>query len=136
LFGYGVLYFLEEMDSLYKVRRRTYMFNFSSLYKDETQDITDICALKYKADIMDVISLVVPAHGGKIENIDDVYFCISFPTGTRKRELYPRLYSIQYEITFPDNFTVYQIITRMGISNIQFPLQIFSDEIQMKYGIY
>jgi hypothetical protein len=105
------------------------------LFKDETQNIADIYALRYKADVMDVISSVGPEHGGTIEIVDASYFCIGFPKGARKQELYPRLYSMHYEITFPDSFAIYEIITRDGISTIQFPLKIFSEELQMKYGL-
>ncbi len=108
----------------------------SDTYKWDMQQqlpVTSITALKYEPELMDAIEAIFLEHGGTIEQIDDSYFRAHFPTGTIKTELYPRLHSVRYEITFPDNFAIYEVITRDGMEGLQFPLSAFPEEFQEKY---
>jgi hypothetical protein len=101
--------------------------------RDELQSLCTLEALRYEPDIMQVISAVMRQHGGSVESVDSSYILLQFPDGTRRYGLYPRLYSAQYEILFPDGFTIYQTTSRDGMNIVQFPLDVFPEALLLKY---
>ncbi len=105
----------------------------SSWIQDELQSLSTLEALRYEPDIMQVISVVMQQHGGSVESIDSSYIRLQFPDGTRRYGLYPRLYSAQYEIIFPDGFIVYQTTSRNGMNIVQFLLDVFPEALLLKY---
>jgi hypothetical protein len=104
-----------------------------SWIQDELQSISTLEALHYEPDIMQVISAVMQQHGGSVESVDTPYIRLQFPDGTRRYGLYPRIYSALYEIIFPDGFIVYQTTSRDGMTIVQFPLEVFPEELLLKY---
>src|ERR1700730_16470202 len=100
----------------------------------ESEPIMSVSALKYEAELMDVISQIFLEHGGTVEDIDEMLFLAHFPAGTTRAELYPRLHSMRYEITFPDGFVIQEVVTRDGLEGLQFPISSFPPELQQRYS--
>jgi len=100
----------------------------------QSEPITSLSALKYEPELMDVICKLFLEHGGTIEDLDGTSFLAYFPAGTTRVELYPRLHSMRYEITFPDGFAIQEVVTRDGLEGLQFPISSFPLELQQRYS--
>jgi hypothetical protein len=110
------------------------MSEISKHLMGESEPIMSVSALKYEPELMDVICKLFLEHGGTIEDFDETSFLARFPSGTTRVELYPRLHSMRYEITFPDGFAIQEVVTRDGLECLQFPISSFSQELQQRYS--
>ena len=71
--------------------------------------------------IVDEAKEVIKAHGCEIVEYAD-YCVVTFPEGTTRTEIFPRLYNERYQITLPDGFQVREIYDRCREQSLLFLL--------------
>jgi hypothetical protein len=71
--------------------------------------------------IFDEVAAVFEVHGCEI--VEYAGYCVvTFPEGTTRTEIFPRLYNVRYQITLPDGFQVREIYDRCREQSLLFLL--------------
>ncbi len=70
---------------------------------------------------IDEVTKVIKAHGCEIVEYAD-YCVVTFPEGTTRTEIFPRLYNARYQITLPDGFQVREMYDRCREQSLLFLL--------------
>ncbi|GCE16746.1 hypothetical protein [Dictyobacter kobayashii] len=84
-------------------------------------------------DVEEIVRRILIEHGARIEvNQDD--WTVTFPEGTTRVEIWPRADSTRFRIIFPDQYHIYETVTRYGVSILRYPSGEFPQELLRKYG--
>lgn len=69
--------------------------------------------------IFDEVARIIRQHGCEIVEHTD-YCVVTFPRGTTRAEIFPRLYNERYQVTLPDGFQLRQMCDRCNEQSLLF----------------
>jgi hypothetical protein len=59
------------------------------------------------------LEILLKEHGCTIE-VDDKRYIVTYPPGTIKQQIFPRVHECRYRLTLPDNFEIREIESHTG----------------------
>lgn len=69
--------------------------------------------------LVDELQEALQQHGCMVEEKSGACF-IRFPDGTKRVEIWPRMFNERYQITLPDGYVLYQVCSRIKETNLLF----------------
>lgn len=100
-----------------------------------TYSVKTITAASYVEDYIEPIRTIMHKHGGDLQ-VFPHHVVFTFPEGTYKVELFPRIESSRYTIHFPDGYELHEVVAATtGRVYIHFSLSDLPEHIQKKYGM-
>ncbi len=85
------------------------------------QHVTTLKTLLFSCEFIPVLQEIFRLHGGLLE-VSGEYCVATFPAGTRKVELLPRVRKPRYWITFSDGYLIYEVYNICSqLSHLYFP---------------
>lgn len=99
---------------------------------------TRIVTATFESSMLAEVTRVMQSHGGNVEELRQadklVGHVLTFPVGTVKTEIWPRVHNSRFEVVTPDGFKVIEHEAINGDHSIvRFLLKDFPREIQEKH---